>query len=120
MQTQQTMKTKVRIGLVLAAVFGLSIPGFGQGSMFFFTSSPQSIIGQGETFTASSTNGFTISAQRNVDNGVSVIISSETRYWFRAPRPSPSVNITMRRSGLTRPRSAPACCFPAKADPSAA
>ena len=76
------MKTSIRLSLVLAGILSLLNSGFGQGSTFFFTSSPQSIIGQGETFTASTTNGFTITAQRNINNGVSLVISSETRYWF--------------------------------------
>lgn len=76
------MKTSIRLSLVLAGILSLLNSGFGQGSTFFFTSSPQSVIGQGETFTASTTNGFTITAQRNINNGVSLVISSETRYWF--------------------------------------
>ncbi len=75
------MKTAKRISFVLAALLGLAVPGFGQGSTFFFYSAPQSWIGQGESFTAAATNGFTITAQRNVDNGVSINITSPTRYW---------------------------------------
>jgi len=76
------MKPLFRHALGFSMFLGSILSGSGQGSMFSFTSTPQSVIGQGETFTASAANGFTISAERNINNGVSVIISSETRYWF--------------------------------------
>ena len=76
------MKSTVRIVLILLALFGAATSARAQGSMLWFTSTPQSVIGQGETFTASTTNGFTISADFNANNGVSFVISSETRYWF--------------------------------------
>ena len=76
------MKLTVRRSLILAIFMSLTGSMSGQGSMFYFTSTPQSTIGQGETFTASSTNGFTITAERNSHNGVSIVIVSETRYWF--------------------------------------
>jgi hypothetical protein len=76
------MKTAKHIGLLLMALLGLATTGLGQGSTFFFYSSPQSWIGQGESFTAAATNGFTITAQRNVHNGVSISIASPSRYWF--------------------------------------
>jgi hypothetical protein len=88
------MRPQFRTALVLATFLGSVLSGLGQGSMFYFTSTPQSIIGQGETFTASSTNGFTISAERNVNNGVSLIISSETRYWFLDFAAAGSVQLT--------------------------
>jgi hypothetical protein len=76
------MKTVKRISLVLAALLGMAVTGMGQGSTFFFFSSPQSWIGQGESFTAAATNGFAITAQRNADNGVSLSITDGTRSWF--------------------------------------
>jgi hypothetical protein len=75
------MKTAKCICLLVAALLGLADAGFGQNSSFFFYSSPLSWIGQGENFTASAANGFTITAHRNLDNGVSLNITSPTRYW---------------------------------------
>ena len=76
------MKTAKRISLILAALVGFAVTGLSQGSTLFSFSSPQSWIGQGESFTAAATNGFAITALRNVDNGVSLSISDGTRYWF--------------------------------------
>lgn len=77
------MKTTSRISLALAALLSLATTGLGQGSIFFFTSSPTSWVGQGQTFTAAMTNGFAITAQRDVNNNmVSISISSPTRSWF--------------------------------------
>ena len=76
------MKTTIRLSLFLAALMGLATTGWGQGSMFFFNSSPTSWIGQGETFTASSANGFTITGQRQPDNTISIAISSPSRSWY--------------------------------------
>jgi len=76
------MKTIVRISLFLAALVGVAATGLGQGSVFFFTSSSNSWVGQGESFTASSTNGFTITAQRLPNNTVSISIVSPARSWF--------------------------------------
>jgi hypothetical protein len=88
------MKSTLRISLVLSLFLNFAGSALGQGTMFFFTSTPQSTIGQGETVTASSTNGFTITAERNSHNGVSIVIVSETRYWFldfAAPGDAPLV-----------------------------
>lgn len=76
------MKSTVRISLFLAALVGLASTGFGQGSTFFFNSSATSWIGQGETVTASSANGYTITGQRQPNNMISISISSQTRSWF--------------------------------------
>ncbi|MEY2410589.1 MAG: hypothetical protein QOF48_3259 [Verrucomicrobiota bacterium] len=76
------MKTRTAISVILMSILGLAAPAFGQGSIFYFHSDAQSVIGQGETVEASTTNGFSIVAQINNGNGVSLIISSETRYWF--------------------------------------
>ena len=65
--------------IVLALM--LALPAVGQ-NFLSFTSSPESVIGQGETFTASTANGFTIDAGINSLGGVSLVVASETRYWF--------------------------------------
>jgi len=51
-------------------------------STFFFTSSPNSWIGQGRTVLAATTNGFEFTAQRNAFNGVSLAVTSPYDQWF--------------------------------------
>lgn len=76
------MKTALRISLLLAILVGLAWPGLGQGSMSRFTASAKSNVWGGKALTAPSTNGFTISAQREFDRSVAITVSSATRFWF--------------------------------------
>ena len=74
------MKLKT-LSLVSVALLALTAHALGQGSSFYFISSPQSIVGRGDTVIGSSTNGFTFSATVNPNNGVSVVITDSTRTW---------------------------------------
>lgn len=81
------MKLKT-LSLASAALLSALAQALGQGSSFYFISSPQSVVGRGETMVATTTNGFTFSASMNANNGVSLLISSATRTWnldFAAP-----------------------------------
>ena len=81
------MKLKT-LGLALALWSMAATTVFSQGSSFYFISSPQSVVGQGETIVASTTNGFSFTAAMNAHNGVSLVISSPGRTWnldFAAP-----------------------------------
>ena len=76
------MKTALRISLLFATLVGFASPGLGQGSMSRFTVSAHDNIGRDKPLASPSTNGFTISAQREFDRGVAITHSSATRYWF--------------------------------------
>lgn len=82
------MKTALHASLFLVALIGFEWAGYGQGSMTRFTGSAQSAIGRTKSLGAS-TNGFTISAQRDFDRSVALTFTAATRYWFQetvAPR----------------------------------
>lgn len=57
---------------------------------FYYTSSPSSWVGQGETVTVTPTDGFAFNVNRNFDNGVSFAINDfltnpdfqKTRWWY--------------------------------------
>lgn len=59
-------------------------------NQFYYTSSPTSWVGGGETVTVGEDNGFTIVASRNYDNGVSFAINDDAtnpdfwsqRWWY--------------------------------------
>jgi len=96
------MKTALRICLLLVVILGYGSPGFGQGSMSRFSTSAQGAIGRGKSLACSSTNGFTISAQRDFDRSVAITVSSATRYWFLdASAPSESLVAASRYENAT-------------------
>jgi hypothetical protein len=74
------MKTALRISLLFGALMGYASPGLGQGSMSQFTASARDKLGK--PLASPSTNGFTLSAQREFDRGVAITFSTATRYWF--------------------------------------
>ncbi len=83
------MKTALRINLLLATLLGFALPGLGQGSLSRFTTVAPNTLVRGKSFVASSTNGFTISAQRDFDYSVAISVTTATRYWFQdSPRQS--------------------------------
>ena len=59
-------------------------------TVFYYTSSPSSWVGQGETVTVTPTDGFAFNVNRNFDNGVSFAINDfltnpdfqKTRWWY--------------------------------------
>ena len=97
-----TLKSALRISLLLAAIHGFALPGFGQGSMSRFTTPAQMASGRGKSLSSPSTHGFTISAQRHFDHCVAMTVSSATRYWFLdASAPSESLVAASRYENAT-------------------
>jgi len=85
------MKLK-SLSIVSALLLSLATHALGQGSSFYFTSTSQSIVGQGESFLVTPDDGYTFSASINANNGISLIISSPTRTWnldFAGPNSVP-------------------------------
>lgn len=85
------MKLKI-LSLLAAALCGLATNAAGQGSSFYFTSSPNSIVGQGQEVTATSSNGFNFAAMLNPDNSITFTISSVSQTWnlsFAGPDGTP-------------------------------
>ena len=116
------MKTAPRISLFLAVLLGFASPGFGQGSMSRFTASAQSPFGPNKSPASPSTNGFTISAQRDFDRSIAITVSSATRFWFQdASRPSESLVAAGRYANATlwaqASRATPVLAFGANSQP---
>jgi hypothetical protein len=85
------MKVKT-LSLVSAALVAFAASAFGQGSSFYFTSLPGSLVGQGQTVSVSEADGYSFSATLNANNSVSLTISSPVHTWnlsFAAPDNAP-------------------------------
>src|SRR6266540_794507 len=116
------MKTALRISLFLTVLLGFASPGFGQGSMSRFTASARSNFGPNKSSASPSTNGFTISAQRDFDRSVAITVSSATRFWFLdATAPSESLVAAGRYENATlwaqATRATPGLAFSANSQP---
>ena len=96
------MRTALCSSFLLVGLLGSAWPVSGQGSMSRFTTTARTTIGWGKSPIASSTNGFTISAQRDFDYKVAIAVSSATRYWFQdCPRQSEILCATVRYENAT-------------------
>jgi hypothetical protein len=71
-------KYSAGITVVLFAVFCLFCGDAGAGTVFYYTSSPESWVGQGESATVTPDDGFAFIVQRNYGNGVSFYINNFT------------------------------------------
>jgi len=95
------MKTEVRIGLIVAVLLGTAAQGFGQGSMSRYATSARNTLGPGKSSSSPSTNGFTIGAQRHLDQKVAITVSSATRFWFLDPIGTSDAVVAEGRYGNT-------------------
>ncbi|MFM1769432.1 MAG: hypothetical protein RJA22_1961 [Verrucomicrobiota bacterium] len=109
------MKLKT-LSLVSATLLALATQAFGQGSSFYFTSLPGSLVGQGQTMSVNEAGGYTFSATLNANNSISLTISSPVHTWnlsFAAPDGGPLTVGTYNNAQLwpNQAAGAPAMAF---------
>ncbi|MBL8483972.1 MAG: PEP-CTERM sorting domain-containing protein [Rhodocyclaceae bacterium] len=94
-----TKKIFARLGVISVSLLCFTVE-VKAATEFFYTSSPQSWVGAGQTVTVTPLNGFSFTPSRNFDNGVSFSINDfntnpnfwEQRWWyldFSAPFDAP-------------------------------